>query len=336
MKKRNITIDLIRGLAMLMVVLGHTMTGSAAHSENSFLYNVVWSLQMPLFMLISGYVMRYSRGAASLPRWIGSKTVAYLVPWACWTFLVRGMIFGQSNYLDVKWLIWHMDSGYWFLFSLWTITVILGAANHVARRFAKGSERVELALTTAGYLLGMAALAGTGWTAGLSFLCVKLTLYYMPFYYAGYLFGRMQGRLEQKAAYTVWKDAITAICLVIWLAVITRVNLYLIADSPMGILIRAAASLSGCVAVCGLVSAFAAEQGGKGYIVWVGQHSMEVYLLHYLLLNPVHLTERPAFNTTMGMGITAVNYVLTLVLCSLAVKLLNGNSVIRRGAFGKP
>lgn len=320
---------------MLMVVAGHTMTGSTVHSENSFLFNVVWSLQMPLFMLISGYVTRYSRGIASLPGFIGSKSVAYLVPWACWTFLVRGMIFGQANYLDIKWLLWNMDSGYWFLFSLWTITMIFGAANHAAKRFAKGSERSELVLTTAGYLLGMAVLVAIGWTAGLSFLCIKLTLYYMPFYYAGYLFGKMQGSLEQKAAYAAWKDMITAICLVVWLTVLAHVDLYTIADNLRGILIRGLSSLSGCVAVCGLVSAFSTKHTGERYIVWVGQHSLEVYLLHYLLLNQVKLVERPEFNTAMGMGIAAVNYVLTLVLCSLLIELLNRNRVIKRVAFGK-
>ena len=285
---------------MLMVVAGHTMTGSTVHSENSFLFNVVWSLQMPLFMLISGYVTRYSRGIASLPGFIGSKSVAYLVPWACWTFFVRGMIFGQENYLDIKWLLWNMDSGYWFLFSLWTITMIFGAANHAAKRFAKGSERAELVLTT-----------------------------------AGYLFGKIKGSLEQKAAYASWKDMITAICLVIWLTVLAHVDLYTIADNLMGIMIRGLSSLSGCVAVCGLVSAFSTKHTGGRYIVWVGQHSLEVYLLHYLLLNQVKLVERPEFNTAMGMGIAAVNYVLTLVLCSLLIELLNRNRVIKRVAFGK-
>ncbi len=58
---RNKTVDILRGLAMLMVVLGHTMTGSSVNSEDSFLFQVIWSLQMPLFFLISGYVTQYSK-----------------------------------------------------------------------------------------------------------------------------------------------------------------------------------------------------------------------------------------------------------------------------------
>ncbi|HIW50637.1 MAG TPA: acyltransferase family protein [Candidatus Blautia intestinavium] len=60
-KQRNQTIDILRGIAMLLVVLGHTMTGCTVNSQDSFLFNVIWTLQMPLFILISGYVTKYSR-----------------------------------------------------------------------------------------------------------------------------------------------------------------------------------------------------------------------------------------------------------------------------------
>lgn len=49
MSKRNEFVDVMRGVAILLVVLGHTMTGCTANSESSFLYNVIWSIQMPLF-----------------------------------------------------------------------------------------------------------------------------------------------------------------------------------------------------------------------------------------------------------------------------------------------
>lgn len=58
-KERNQFVDVMRGIAMLLVVLGHTMTGCTVDSQKNFLYNIVWSLQMPLFILISGYVTKY-------------------------------------------------------------------------------------------------------------------------------------------------------------------------------------------------------------------------------------------------------------------------------------
>lgn len=106
---RNQFVDIMRGIAMLLVVLGHTMTGCTVDSQKSFLFNIIWSLQMPLFILISGFVTKYSRPISDgmgLWKYVKRRTVAYMLPWAVWSFLVRGIIFGEDGFLNVK----HMGS----------------------------------------------------------------------------------------------------------------------------------------------------------------------------------------------------------------------------------
>ncbi len=164
-RNRNQFIDIMRGIAMLLVVLGHTLTGCTTGAENSFLFNIIWSLQMPLFILISGYVTRYSRGienGVGLWKYIKRRTMAYLLPWVVWSFLVRGIIFGQSNYLNINWLLWHMDSGYWFLATIWTISLIFGISIFLAKKIAKEPTIKQKLLTLMFYLVGMAVLAGIG------------------------------------------------------------------------------------------------------------------------------------------------------------------------------
>lgn len=254
-EERNRFVDIMRGLAMLLVVLGHTMTGSTTGAEESFLFNIVWSLQMPLFILISGYVTRYSRdisNSAELWRFIKRRTLAYMLPWIVWSFLVRGIIFGQSNYLNIKWLLWHMDSGYWFLATIWTISLIFGLSTFFAQKIVKTKGIKLLAMTGLLYLVAMAALAGVGLVAGMSFFAIKLTLYYMPFFFAGYLYGQYRDRLLETTYGKTVKDVIVAICLAAWLAIITRFHLFAMPDSGLGIILRAFSSLTGCIAVCGL------------------------------------------------------------------------------------
>ena len=41
-KDRNQFVDIMRGIAMLLVVLGHTMTGCTVDSQQSLLFNIVW------------------------------------------------------------------------------------------------------------------------------------------------------------------------------------------------------------------------------------------------------------------------------------------------------
>ena len=60
MDNRNVKIDMARGVAILMVVLSHTIS-SFADGKYTLLYNITFSVQMPLFMIISGYVAFYSK-----------------------------------------------------------------------------------------------------------------------------------------------------------------------------------------------------------------------------------------------------------------------------------
>ena len=197
-ENRNQFVDIMRGIAMLLVVLGHTMTGCTVDSQKSFLFNIIWSLQMPLFILISGYVTKYSRPISDgkeLWKYVKRRTVAYMLPWAVWSFLVRGIIFGENSFLNVKHLLWNMDSGYWFLATIWTISMIFGVASFGAERVSKENLLKKQTVLLGCYVVGMVLLVGIGAILGLSFFAIKLTLYYMPFYYAGFLYGQFDDRM---------------------------------------------------------------------------------------------------------------------------------------------
>lgn len=341
-KERNTTVDILRGVAMLLVVLGHTMTGSTTNSERSFLFNIVWSLQMPLFILISGYVMRYSRGITSLKEllsFIKRRTVAYMLPWCVWSFAVRGIIFGQKQFLDIKWLLWHMDSGYWFLVTIWSISIVFGTSHFFASRLLKnGTRRNVIEGTGAFYLVGMCVIAGVGCITGLSFLAIKLTLYYMPFFFLGYLYGEIQDVISTHISVIKVEQAAITVSLGIWLYILNRVSLFYVSDNGIGVLLRSFASLCGCCAICGLTAGMLADnRPGGGYCVvrWCGEHSLEIYLVHYLLLNLIKLPIKPECCTGQGVMLVAINYCVTILLVGLAVTALNKNQCLRALLFGK-
>ena len=411
-KDRNQFVDIMRGIAMLLVVLGHTMTGCTTGAEESFLFNIVWSLQMPMFILISGYVTRYSRGIADITglwKYVKRRTIAYLLPWAVWSFIVRGIIFGESNFLNVKWLLWHMDSGYWFLATIWTISIIFGVGTFVAKKLAQNSEIKQQVFTLILYVVGMVVLAGVGLVAGLSFFAIKLTLYYMPFYFAGYLYGQYREKIFEKEWGKTAVDVVVAICLAVWLLIMTRYHLYALPDSGMAIILRAVSSITGCIAVCGLCkglfniapnslgggtarmvrgpltgdlshplpAALSAEDGrdtfdGKhtGYcandkqlrndsssdtlcgqaneleqgvevgalwkqrisnlFLWAGEKSLEIYMVHGLLLNVLMPNTKPEFPSISGYGLIAGNFVITIVLCAVVISVISQSSILKK------
>ena len=337
-ENRNQFVDIMRGIAMLLVVLGHTMTGCSVDSQKSFLFNIIWSLQMPLFILISGYVTKYIRPISDgngLWKYVKRRTVAYMLPWAVWSFLVRGIIFGENSFLNVKHLLWNMDSGYWFLATIWTISMIFGVASFVAERASKENLLKKQIVLLGCYLVGMVLLVGIGAVLGLSFFAIKLTLYYMPFYYAGFLYGQFDDRMKESETGKKMIDSVVAICFVMWMFIILRFSLYEMSDGGIAIILRAATSLAGCIAVCGLCKGIFSDKIGGGTLVWIGEHSLEVYLTHYLLLSFIKLDKAPILYSPAGLSMVLVNYMITVALTVMAIVMMNQNAMLRFVLTGK-
>ena len=309
---------------MLLVVLGHTMSGTVSDYSGSFLFQVIWTLQMPLFIIISGYVTRYSKPIDSLKRFgavLGKRTLAYLLPWAVWTFLVRGFIFQQTSFFDVKYLFWHMDIGYWFLITIWTINVIYLCVDYCSNKLSENPTiNTLLHLLFSG--IGMVILAGLGYLAGFSFFSIKLTLYYIPFYVLGYLYGRIQEKTQERENYKTIAETVVGISLVLWITLIVRYDFFT-NSSGMMMALRFVASLFGCIAVIGLLSGIFENGGGKAF-AWSGVHSLEIYLTHYLFLNLV-TTPIQSLCSLGGTAILTVNYALTISLVVVIIKLVQQN-----------
>lgn len=406
-QNRNQFVDIMRGIAMLLVVLGHTITGCTIGSQKTFLFNVIWSLQMPLFILISGYVTKYSheiKDISSLWLYIKRRTIAYVLPWIVWSFIVRGIVFKQSDFFNIKYILWHMDAGYWFLATIWTISMIFGISSFVSSRFIESSALMKQGILLATYLACMALLGIIAILEGLSFFAIKLTLYYLPFYYIGYLYGQYDDKLLCNERNKKISDGIIAVAFMIWIFVIVNYYLYGMSDRGIDVLLRAITSLSGCIAVCGLCyGIFQKNRGGTGHcrrtfvrnisdalpsaeynkiyaknstvessrdfnsndklcdncllggvpdktdrkeqtfniftiwekslndlLIWSGKRSLEIYMLHGLLLNIFKSNTEVHFNSIEGYILSFANFVFTVLLCAIVISLLNKNFLLKK------
>ena len=60
MKQRIEFIDLIKGLAILTVVIGHFIeTNIDKNASSVMVYNFIYTFHMPLFMFIGGYIAEF-------------------------------------------------------------------------------------------------------------------------------------------------------------------------------------------------------------------------------------------------------------------------------------
>ncbi len=339
-KKRDTYADFLRGIAILLVVLGHTMAGATNNSQSSFLFNIVWSLQMPMFFLISGYVTRYSQkcnNSKALFKLLGRRTLMYLLPWFVWTVLVRGMLLGQIDLCNFSSLFWNMDSGYWFLISIWCISVIFSVSKYFAERLIKsGKTWGKILLTAVFYSVGFCGLTAVGMIFGLSFFCIKLTLYYIPFYFLGFIYGCCKNITDNSKRAKNVCNIVVALSTVIWICLMVRFNLFELSDNISGIVLRASASIAGCVSVVGLLK-FAAESTNKVYtfITRCGKHTLEIYVIHYCFLCLIQIVPKPEFSSVQGIGMVLVNYILTVSITVICAKLLTSNKYLDFILFGK-
>ena len=340
--KRNNAVDVIRGLAILMVIAGHTLTGSTSAYDKSPLNNIIWSLQMPLFMLISGYITKFSKpvdSGKSYLKFIQKRTLTYILPWVVWSFGISGVIFNKNGTLNIferiQYLIWNLDTGYWFLFVLWVICMIFGTAQFISGKLFKNIQK-PIVVSLFSVLLSLPLLVIAKF-AGISFLGIKLILYYLPFFFLGYLFGAFGDKMGQMKRYNLLRDVVIGLAVIGYIIIMSKYNIFLLGESVKEILIRISASISGCVLVISF-ACFSMNIVGekvKRFFAWCGIHSLEFYLVHYGCLSIIKISPSPLSGSYQGIALFFANYILTFVLSALIVNILNHNPLTNFLLFGK-
>ena len=226
-----------------------------------------------------------------------------------------------------------MDSGYWFLVTIWTISMIFGCSDYLSNKWFK-DKRFNVFSHLALCGVGMFVLSAIGYFAGFGFFAIKLTLYYLPIYLLGYLYGKIQDWLMSKENAATIINCVVVVSLGLWLAAINRLDFYASGDGALMIAGRFITSVLGCIAVTGLISAICNGLECKP-LGWTGVHSLEIYLTHYLYLRLVPALGLPALSSMEGLLSLAVNFSLTVLLTVVTIKLVQSNRVMNYLLYAK-
>ena len=84
MKERDYSVDVARGIACLLVVIGHVIKDNSDLIPK-FLHSWIYSFHMPLFFVISGYVMKKND---SFFEFIKKRAKRLLYPYLALSFVV--------------------------------------------------------------------------------------------------------------------------------------------------------------------------------------------------------------------------------------------------------
>lgn len=100
--------------------------------------------------------------------------------------------------------------------------------------------------------IGLIGLAVIGYFMGLDFLAIKLTLYYLPIYLLGYMYGQIQNWVIARANGKCFTNIVIVASFALWLAAINRFDFFAGGDNLVMIIGRFITSSLGCIAVIGL------------------------------------------------------------------------------------
>lgn len=115
--KRNLKIDELRGMLMILVVVGHII--QYVMCPDTFDYNIffriIYSFHMPLFMCLSGYVNQMVHPDINVEQLI-KRIISLVTP-----FLIWGIFSSLKNGIQYYEIILYPEKGLWFL---WVLAVI--------------------------------------------------------------------------------------------------------------------------------------------------------------------------------------------------------------------
>lgn len=345
---RDYKIDIIRGIAILMVIFGHTITtNNLVGVDNSILYKVIFSIQMPLFFLISGYLASASKpimGYSTFVRIIRKRTATYLFVWFVWSFFVRGLLIDRwvlanilSNAIN---LLEDPSTGYWFLISIWFISIFWIIADYLSNKL-KFNDKTKYFYRFGLFICFIAILIVIGLKVGFNYFAIKYTIYYSAFYLIGASYYHIKEFTNRIKFYQLFSNLTIFLSIVYYGVSVINFNSFLADDSITSIVIRITNSLAGCIILIYAVSAAYNKANNSqkeaifNYLKIAGVNSLGLYVTHYLFLNTIILENSTNLNSLLGIGISLINFMITMILSSLLVYILMLNKYTRILFFGK-
>jgi len=273
-EKRNEIIDILRGIAVLSVLLGHAIQrGMVINYEQNIIFKIIYSFHMPLFMLLSGYTM-YKYTEKYDINFIRKKFIRLIIPTIVWSYLIyfvrnfefvgiKEFILFPSNILEyTKTLFWHPDILIWFLYIVFLCNIIFYIHKKIVKdKYEKFDILVTILFTIIIYLL-----------PNKNFGMGRLQIYF-PIFSLGYYVAKYFEYIKKYLKYLLIPSIIT------YILIFSRFNVMI--DNK---LIYYLISISAIIIIYNIVNKMKLEKVNK-VLAFLGNKSLEIYLCQCVCLN---------------------------------------------------
>lgn len=270
-------IDIVKGIGILLVVLGHVGRGlvNSGIIEQDALYyqfdNLIYSFHMPLFFLVSGYLVYRQLEKHSLKRFVISKVDVILYPYVIWS-LIQGVVeLVMSQYtnraeLDLGVLnILHPHAQFWFLYWLFIFSLLIGLTI-VLRRYQREVAASLMALGLISYLYPL----------GIAYFYNNLVYFVLGYLLASYYI--------QPQYHRVGTIAIVGLAVVGQLLANSRYDYSFDMDNyDLGSLALTIISMAAVVCIALYIESSDRWSRLERVLAYLGNLSLPIYLMHIIL-----------------------------------------------------
>ena len=207
---RVVWVDALKGILIVLVVLGHSiqtvMIKMGLSFIDDYLWNLIYSFHMPAFIAVSGYLAYSKKLVVGDGFWIKTSVKRFrqlMVPYLLWSimlFLVNHNVLHYHEYLL------YPQKSLWFLWALFFIVIIFNAVDGIAHKL---NLMQEVAMGGSWIILigVMFALPDA------KLLGVEYIAYYFFFYLAGYYLNKHSGKLIIKNGFMLALIGVVWFCL---------------------------------------------------------------------------------------------------------------------------
>lgn len=339
-------INYIKGFLMILVVLGHAITGSARHSSALLedIYNYIYLFHMPLFFMLAGYLFelnseKYIKQGTGV--FIRNKFLALIIPYISYSFVTYLCIWilnflpqvnailgdayqiGSLKECVIQILFWQdsLDQHLWFVYALFFEFLI----NIVFISCVKKNPKRD-------WLLLLVAVVLHCITLKCPIMIVQRIFNYLVYFVAGRII------FQQRTLEKMQKRTFFVCCTALILSIAKMMILKILFDNYLLTVMKALFSIcvSGCMGIA-LCLLFIKFENSKPNMLFnsIYQYNFEIYLLHQpfivsgFTLVFLHVTHISPFI------IVTASTVIGLVSSVILAKVMGANSIIRKLIFGK-
>jgi len=149
-KNRLYYLDTMKGILIILVVLGHAIQSTIPDYQHNFLFRLIYSFHMPLFFLISGYLTLKEKHDENI---IYKRGVQCIIPFIIWAFLLPYLEEGIFDIKRTVKILIFPDNGLWFLYNLFVYCVVFNLSESLSIKTKKVQIFFVIAFLFMFYLL---------------------------------------------------------------------------------------------------------------------------------------------------------------------------------------